>query len=168
MTRGLILCCAAALAAFPAEAVGQTPAGPPQAAGRATFPLLGRAYLDDYSFALIGVEVLAFRQGAAASRFAFATAPAAVAEGVLLLDMEAGPAFVVPINNGLSLVPHGGLSLDVAGAGVLWGFQGGLGLLARLAPGMGLRFTVTRRWLRGERGWEPMTTWFVGLGSLPR
>lgn len=123
---------------------------------------LGSLRVEDAGLGLVGVEVLVPDERPLATHFRFGTL---AGPGMMMfLDVEAGPAVLVPLADGVWAVGTAGLALEMlpfAGMAFGYGPAAGGGLLVR-APGFITRLSISRRWLR--RGTERFTMTMLAVG----
>ena len=103
---------------------------------------------DTYSFFETGVRFSSLKPKRVSADVRLATAPQALASGVLLLATDIDAAYVAPLGEGVYLTPRIGASLILAAGGDdaagLPGLNYGVGLVARLNGPLALRVDYSR------------------------
>jgi hypothetical protein len=131
------------------------PAARAQAPPRAHPPVaiafeLGQVIAFEDAEMQVGIRISPPKSGVGGVDAAFATFPAAIADGRVVVMFDVDATFGWPLGgDDVGVFPRGGISA-LAGGGAAVGYNAGIGILARVSPGFGLRLDYThRRFLTG-------------------
>ncbi|HEV8265348.1 MAG TPA: hypothetical protein VGQ06_10375 [Gemmatimonadales bacterium] len=128
---------------------------------------LGAVTAYEASLFQVGFRAAPSRGGRAAPDVALATFPDALVEGVFIGMLDLDLTYGAPLGEDAVLLPRFGVSVIAGagggGAGGAFGYNLGLGALARMSPTLGLRMDYTHRRFGDEGESLPLSSISIGI-----
>lgn len=164
----LLLVLTAAPAVLPAQDSTAAPVQPTAVLeGLSLGGTVDRYLVGGVPFSAISFRGVTFKPEAWAPEFAFGMLTEGGGQNGVALTTDLGTVYGIGLPGSLLLLKAGSTGIFVPSGGALVGAYGGIGVVAPLAGGVGLRLEATRRWFLVAGGQPQVWVLSLGLTSIP-